>query len=308
MKKTEFNILSNDRKTPLHVITWEPEAQPCCAVQLIHGMSEYIDRYHDFASFLASMGYAVIGHDHLGHGQSVTNQEDLGFFSVKSEKPAVIEDIRLISKEARTRFPGVPLFILGHSMGSFMLRYYMAAYPEEADGVIIMGTGDIPAPLAGFGLTLSKTLASLKGDHYRSSFLNMLTLGNNNKKFSPARTEFDWLSTNEENVDRYIADPLCGFPFTTGAYRDFFKVMKDIAHQNNFDQIPRTLPVLITSGEEDPVGGKDACTRVKEGYERIGMTDVTLKLYPGDRHEILNENDRETVYKDIYDWIEEKRS
>ena len=307
MKKTEFKILSNDRKTPLHVITWEPEGQILCTVQLIHGMSEYIDRYHDFASYLADLGYAVIGHDHLGHGQSVTNEDDLGFFSVKNEKPAVIEDIHKITEEARTRFPGVPLFILGHSMGSFMLRYYMTEYPDEADGVIIMGTGDVPAPLAGFGLTLSKALSSLKGDHYRSAFLNKLTLGNNNKKFSPARTEFDWLSTNEDNVDRYIADPLCGFPFTTGAYRDFFGVMKAIADHKNFDKIPRTLPVLIISGEEDPVGGKEACTRVKAAYDNIGMTDVTLKLYPGDRHEILNENDRGSVYKDIYDWIEEKR-
>lgn len=307
MNKTEFTILSNDRKTPLHAVTWEPEGRPCCVVQLIHGMSEHIDRYHDFASFLADNGYAVIGHDHLGHGRSVSSEDDLGFFSAKSKKLAVIEDIRLIHREARNRFPGLPVFMLGHSMGSFMLRYYMAAYPEDADGVIILGTGDIPSALAGFGTMAAKSISSLKGDHYRSAFLTQLAVGGNNKKFSPARTEFDWLSTNEENVDRYIADDRCGFPFTAGAYRDFFSVIKDVADHKNFDRIPRTLPIFIASGEEDPVGGRTACTRVKADYERIGMTDVTLKLYPGDRHEILNETDRGTVYKDIFDWIEEKR-
>ena len=307
MKKNEFSILSSDGKTPLHVILWEPEDPPCCVIQLVHGMAEYIDRYHDFAAYLATKGYAVIGHDHLGHGKSITKEEDLGFFVAKSEKPAVIEDMHRIFEEAGKRFPGLPHFILGHSMGSFMVRYYLTKYSAGLSGAVIMGTGFIPAPLAHFGKFLSGHLAKTKGDHYRSRFLTNLTLGSNNRKFAPNRTEVDWLSRNTDNVDRYAADPLCGFPFTTGAYYYFFTVMEAIGRQENFDRIPKSLPLLIISGEEDPVGGKAACQKVKAVYDGIGMTDVTLKLYPRDRHEILNEVDRETVYKDLYDWFEEKK-
>ena len=307
MHKNEFTILSSDRKTPLRVVTWEPEGEPSSVVQLVHGMAEHIDRYDGFASYLAENGYAVIGNDILGHGKSVTRDEDLGFFAQKGEQLAFIEDIRLVAEEAGKRFPGLPHFILGHSMGSFMVRYYITKYADGLAGAVLMGTGYIPAPLGRFGLNTARLLSKTRGDHYRSGFLNMLVFGSNNKKFRPNRTDCDWLTKDEAIVDRYVADPLCGFPFTTGAYRDFFTVLVSVAKKENFDRIPKDLPVLIISGEEDPVGGKAACPHVKEDLDGIGMTDVTLKLYPGDRHEILNELDRETVYKDLYGWFEEEK-
>lgn len=305
MNKQEISILSADNKTDLHVIIWEPDGDTNAVIQLVHGMAEYIDRYHEFAAYLTTKGFAVIGHDHLGHGQSVRKKEDLGFFS-DGGPDIIIEDMHSVTVEAKKRWAGKKLFLLGHSMGSFMARYYMTRYSEELDGIVIMGTGFIPAFLAGLGQKVSKAVILRKGKMYRSGLLTAMALGSNNKPFRPNRTEVDWLSRNDENVDKYVADPLCGFWFTAGAYLDFFSVMKKLADGENFDQIRKGLPVLIISGENDPVGGKAACPKVKASLDAIGMTDVEMKLYPDDRHEILNEIDRDNVYADIKNWFERK--
>lgn len=306
MKKETFFLNSSDGKNRLHGFFWLPEGDPRALVQITHGMAEYIDRYDPFASFLANQGYAVIGHDHLGHGQTAKSDADLGFFAEKDGDRIVIDDIHLVTLEAKKRFPGKKILLLGHSMGSFMTRRYLAVYSKDLDGAIIMGTGNIPAPVAGLGVFCSKVSVLFHKDHYRSKFLTGLALGSNNKPFAPNRTEVDWLSRNNENVDRYVADPLCGFLFTNAAFRDFFTVMKKIAKQEGFDTIRRDLPLLIISGELDPVGGKKACTAVKAQYDQLGFTDVTLKLYPEDRHEILNELDREQVFSDLLLWIAKK--
>ena len=306
MKKETVYLNSTDGKNRLHGFVWLPDAEPAAVLQITHGMAEYIDRYDAFATYLAENGIAVVGHDHLGHGESVQSEEDLGFFAAKDGDRIVIDDIHLWTLEAKKRFPGKKLFLLGHSMGSFLARRYLAVYGGELDGAVIMGTGNVPAAVANIGIFCAKTSILFHKDHYRSKFLTNLTLGSNNKPFKPNRTEVDWLSANEENVDRYAADPLCGFLFTNAAFLDFFTVMKQDAKQEGFETIPRSLPILITSGELDPVGGTKACTAVKAEYDALGFSDVTLKLYPGDRHEILNENDRAQVYADIRGWIEDR--
>ena len=303
MKKEEFFLKSNDNKTDLHVIAWIPETEIRGVLQLTHGMVEYIDRYHDFAVFMADHGFAVIGHDHLGHGRSVTDSDKLGFFCDKNGHAIVIEDIFKITQEAHMRWPEKRLFILGHSMGSFMTRRYLALHASSVNGAIIMGTGFVPAGLAGLGPFLSVLTALFRGPFYRSKLLTGLALGGNNKAFEPARTPNDWLSRNTENVDRYQADPLCGFMFTASAYKDFFKVIGLVAKEDCFEDLPSSLALLITSGEKDPVGGKAACPKVKAVYDRYGIHDVTIRLYPDDRHEILNEVDRDVVYEDILTWI-----
>ncbi len=306
MNKEHIQISSNDGKTGLHVIVWTPDGEPKAVVQLVHGMCEYIDRYHDFAVYLNENGFAVIGHDHLGHGQSVTNESRLGYFADKDGDKIVIDDMHAVTLEAKKRWPGRKVFILGHSMGSFMVRRYITKYSADVDGTVIMGTGQNPAALTGVGKTLSQITAGIRGPYHKSGLLNSLTLGNNNKPFEPSRTPFDWLSCNEENVDRYIADPLCGFPFTAQAYKDFFTVMNDLARHKDYDKIRKDLPVLITSGALDPVGGEKACPLVEAELKDTGLADVTLLLYPGDRHEILNENDREKVFADLKNWFESK--
>ena len=306
MKKTEFYIPSNDGITKLHGYVWAPDVQPRFILQLVHGMVEYIDRYDAFASFLAANDIAVIGHDHLGHGKSITDESKLGFFAEKDGYKIVIDDMHAVTEEAKKRFPGVKNYILGHSMGSFMVRRFFAVWPKDVDGAIIMGTGYIPAGLAGVGKTMSKVVKGTRGQFRQSKLLTSLALGSNNKPFEPARTPCDWLSRNTENVDKYMADPLCGFLFTASAYTDFFTVIQKIAKQEDFDKIPRDLPLLLTSGELDPVGGKAAVEKLAADYEALGFKDVTVQLYPEDRHEILNEVDRDKVFANILAWLVEK--
>lgn len=301
--KEEFLIPSADGKTGLHGFIWRPENEVKAVLQLVHGMVEYIDRYDAFASYLLERGFGVIGHDHLGHGQSVTDETKLGYFAEKDGDRIVVEDMKRVTDKAREAFPGAKLFILGHSMGSFLVRHYLTLYGQELSGAIIMGTGHIPSAVAGIGKLLSKMVRTFKGEFYRSRFLTGLALGGNNKAFEPARTPVDWLSRNEENVDRYVEDPLCGYLFTANAYISFFSVIEALPKKRNLEKLPKTLPVLITSGEADPVGGKRATEALYADYQKLGLRDVELKLYPGDRHEILNETDRDQVYRDIGDWL-----
>ncbi len=303
MRKEEFFLKSNDDITDLHVITWVPEGEIRAVLQLTHGMVEYIDRYHDFAVFMADNEFAVIGHDHLGHGRSVTSSDKLGYFCDKNGYEIVIEDIFKITQEAHMRWPEKRLFLLGHSMGSFMTRRFLALHASSVSGAVIMGTGFIPAGLAGLGHFLATMTAFFRGPYYRSKFLTGLALGGNNKAFEPARTPNDWLSRNTENVDKYQADPLCGYMFTASAYKDFFKFIGLVSREDSFENLPASLPLLITSGELDPVGGKNACPKVKAVYNRYGLNDVTVRMYPEDRHEILNEIDRDVVYRDLLAWM-----
>jgi len=306
MKKETLYLKSYDGITTLHGFLWLPEGNARGVVQLVHGMVEYIDRYHDFAVYLAEHGFAVIGHDHLGHGESVLSQDRLGYFASERGYEILIDDMKQFTMEALNRFPGVPNFILGHSMGSFLLRDYLTRYSHLVKGAVIMGTGYIPKALAKTGLTLSRMVSRIRGPFHRSPLLTSLALGQNNKPFKPNRTEVDWLSRNEENVDRYVADPLCGYLFTASAYTDFFTVLTRLAMQTDFDHIRKDLPVLITSGELDPVGGKAACEKIRDEFMALGLKDVTLKLYPEDRHEILNEVDRDQVFSDLEVWFSSK--
>ena len=307
MKKEHFFLPSGDGKTKLHGIVWEPDGGEIRAVlQLVHGMAEHIERYHEFAAYLTSNGIAVIGHDHLGHGQSMTDKKELGFFAEKDGHRITLEDIYRVTCFGKERFDGKPWFVLGHSMGSFMVRRYLTDHSDELSGAIVMGTGQIPAALASAGKMVAGLIKAVKGDHYRSGLLLGLSTGGYNKVFEPARTSADWLSRNEENCDRYVADELCGFTFTTAAYRDFFTVLGELAAGKGYDRIRRDLPILLNAGEKDPVGGAKAVPKVYDQYKTMGMKDVTLKLYPEDRHEILNELDREKVYEDILTWMGSK--
>lgn len=306
MKKYTEKIASKDSKNNLNVIIWETEKEPVGVLQIVHGMAEYIDRYDDFAKYMTEHGFNVIGHDHLGHGHSVSDERDYGFFAEENGDKIIIEDMHSVTQYAKEKWEELPNFILGHSMGSFCLRQYLTKYSNDVFGAIIMGTGWIPSAAALLGKTIATNTCKSKGSHTVNPLLIKLTLEPYNKPFAPARTNCDWLSRDEKQVDLYVNDKLCGFDFTAGAYKDFFTVLEKIAKNRQLIGMRKSLPILITSGSVDPVGGKKACEKLNAQYKRCGIDDVTLKLWENDRHEILNELDKSDVYDYIYNWLKSK--
>ena len=309
IKKQNFYFKSSNKETRVHGICWIPEDVKVRAVlQIVHGMVEYVDRYDDFARFLGAQGIVVVGDDHLGHGDSVASQEDWGYLGDNGFE-CIVNDVRKIQKQFKKRFPGVPYYILGHSMGSFLTRYFLIKYGREVDGAIIMGTGYYSVPIAVFGKVLTQAVAAVKGWRYRSALVNKLAFGSYNNGFAPARTDFDWLSRDEATVDAYVGDPRCQFIFTQNAYHEMFKGLEFIAKKSNLKKMPKRLPVLFVSGGEDPVGNSgQGVQKVYDMFVLAGMDNMDITFYEGARHEILNETNRQEVYDDLYDWLNKEIS
>ncbi len=305
MTKNTFEFLSNDSQTRIHAIEWIPDGEPKAILQMCHGMVEYIDRYDEFARYLAERGYYVVGHDHLGHGKSILSKEHYGFFHETYGNQYVIGDIHRLRTMTQKKYPELPYFMLGHSMGSFLLRQYLIMKGEGLAGAIIMGTGYQPLAVLMAGQKVCKAIAKVKGWKYRSEFVNNLSFGSFNKKFEPAETPRDWVTSDKEKRAAYVKDPLCGFTFTVSGYFHMFEGMKLLETKGSVEKIPTDLPIFFVAGQDDPVGdfGKGV-TRIFEKYKNAGIKNVDMKLYPNDRHEILNETDREQVYEDLYQWME----
>lgn len=302
-RRREFRIPSSDGKSGLHVVLWEPEGEVKLLLLISHGMTEHIMRYDPFASFLTEHGAAVIGHDHLGHGKTVQDGR-YGYFADEDGHICVIRDLHRTAGRIQALYPGKPLYMLGHSMGSFFLRRYITLYGRELAGAIIMGTGDQRLPIVIAGKLLAGGIGLIRGKEYQSRWMHQLALGSYNRAFAPARTDNDWLSRDHQSVDLYCSDPFCNFKFTCSAYCDFFNIMLDLKLRRQEAFLPRSLPLLLASGAQDPVGefGRGV-KRVFRRYQAIGMEDVELLLYPDDRHEILNELDRKEVWFDLLNWI-----
>ena len=307
-KEKQFSFLSKDGKTKIHAVKWMPESGEYRAVlQITHGMVEYIERYKPFAEFLNDQGVLVVGHDHLGHGASVASEEELGYFAEPDPSDTLVEDMHTLRTTIQTENPGVPYFMMGHSMGSFLLRQYLTMRAEGLAGVIVMGTGDMPYALLKAGQAVCKSISLTKGWHHRSHLVNQLGMGGYNRQFEPSDSTKDWITSDDSKRKEYEADPLCNFVFTVNGYYQMFEGMKVLTRRHAMDKIPVELPVIFVSGAEDPVGSNGVgVTRVFRKYEAHGMTDVEMKLYAGDRHEILNETDREEVYEDLYRWMEKR--
>ena len=289
---------------PLRAYLW-PVENPRAVVQLVHGMAEHMGRYDRLARALNEAGYAVIGHDHLGHGPAA-EQGDLGWFGPRNGWDHLIEDTRAVHEEALRRFPGCKHALLGHSMGSFVAREYLIRYGGGLDAAILSGTGWHPAALC----AAAKCLASLCGAtswKKQAPLVNKVGFGSYNKAFQPQRTEFDWLSRDEKEVDRYVADPLCGFLFTARGYFDMFDGLSRLARLPRLAAMPKDLPVYFLSGAMDPVGTQGAGVRaVAKQFADAGMRDVTVKLWDGGRHEMFNEINREEVTADLAAWLDGK--
>lgn len=307
-KEKQFSFLSKDGKTKIHAVKWMPESGEYRAVlQITHGMVEYIERYKPFAEFLNDQGVLVVGHDHLGHGASVASEEELGYFAEPDPSDTLVEDMHTLRTTVQAENPGVPYFMMGHSMGSFLLRQYLTMRAEGLAGAIVMGTGDMPYALLKAGQAVCKSISLTKGWHHRSHLVNQLGMGGYNRQFEPSDSTKDWITSDDSKRKEYEADPLCNFVFTVNGYYQMFEGMKVLTRRHAMDKIPVELPVIFVSGAEDPVGSNGVgVTRVFRKYEAHGMTDVEMKLYAGDRHEILNETDREEVYEDLYRWMEKR--
>ena len=280
---------------------WLPEGEPTAVIQLVHGMAEHIDRYDATARAFTQAGYAVVGHNHLGHGPSA---EVKGYFAEKDGWQHLIDDVHILRQRAQMHSPGLPYILLGHSMGSFVVRCYMAQHAEGLSGVILSGTGFFPKPVALLGLSVAKLVCLCGGEKKPSKLIDSIAFGGNNKAFEPARTAFDWLTRDEAVVDAYIADPCCGFMFTGSAYRDFFGGLNQLA---TVGKVPAELPVLMISGDKDPVGSGDGVNKVAHQLREAGVKQVDVKLYPGARHEMFNEINREEAWQDVISWVEKRK-
>lgn len=298
--KKEFYYLSKDGVTQIHAVEWIPEGEVKAILQISHGMVEHIERYGEFAEFLKQKGIYVVGNSHLGHGRSVISQEKLGYFQEPDGNECVIGDIRELYKITRKKYPFLPYYMLGHSMGSFLLRQYLGRYGNELAGAVIVGTGNQPDLILKGGKIICRLVAAVKGWEYRCQLVNGFAVGGYEKKLGKA-----WISRNEENVKAYTEDPLCSFVFTLNAFYHMFDGMLKMNRQERKGRIPKELPVLFAAGKEDLVGNKGKSVEaVYQRYRKQGMQNVKIRLYEEDRHEILNETDREQVYQDIYEWIE----
>lgn len=307
MIKKEFHYPSADGKTSIHGIRWIPEGKPRAVLQLAHGVAEYIDRYDPFARWLCEQGFVVTGNDHIGHGTSVAPGAAKLYFGPKGSWETVVQDIHGLYGITRQKFPGLPYFLLGHSMGSFLVRTYLIRYPGTVDGAILMGTGHMTRPMVSAGLALAAVYGRRTGWDKPNDIVNRLSFGSYNAIFAPNRTAYDWLSAYEPNVDAYIADPLCGGNASIGLFREMLRGIRFLTDPKNIRKMNRNTPILFVSGEMDPVGecGKGV-RRAFDAFQKAGMRSVELKLYPGLRHEILNEapEDRQKVYDDIAAWLE----
>lgn len=305
IKETGFFTSSNE-KVQIHYNIWLPdECKPYAVLQIVHGMAEHSQRYEAFAEYLADKGCVVIAHDILGHGLSVQSKSDFGFFSNTNGNKHNINDINTLHTIAVDRFPNAAHFILGHSMGSLLLRQYLYTYNKaNISGAIIMGTAHEPWPLVKAGYFVSYILGKLHGKRYRSRFLHNLTLGNKNTAFLSENSKYSWLTSDKNAQAVYENDPLSGFIFTVGAYKDMFRGINSLYYPKNLFKISKKLSLLITSGTMDPIGGYGAgVNKVYNSFKSLGFDDLTIKLWRGMRHEILNEVNKLKVYEYIYEWV-----
>lgn len=318
MQRTDFTFPSSDGKTSIHVIKWMPDGEAKAVLQILHGMVEYAGRYDAFAAFMAENGYIVVANDHLGHGASVVSDEDHGYFGKDGNKH-VVRDIHILRQLTQEKYPDLPYTMLGHSMGSFLLRQYIVeserslgisssddALSKGLAGVIVMGTGWQSGPVIALGKRIASMGMKLKGERANNNILDVFTFGKVNKRISNLRTKNDWLSKDEAIVDKYNSDPWDSFRFTNNAYYYMLEGV-GVAHDTEkMAKIPEGLPLLITSGAEDPIGNYgEGVRKTYVVYTENSKSDTDIKLYIGDRHEILNETDRDQVFADMLEFLNE---
>ncbi len=278
-----------------------PNTQAKAWVHIYHGMAEHAKRYDEFAKLLVAAGYAVVAHNHRGHGSSTTTQQ--GIYSFDNGWTKVLKDIDVVRETICN--DGLPYYIFAHSMGSFIAQSYLTTQPKDIDGLILSGSNFQSPALAMAGRFIARVEGMRLGKTNSSKLLQFLSFSSFNQAFKPNRTEYDWLSRDQSQVDKYIADPLCGFACKTGLWHDFLNALVKLFSNGGLSSIQKNLPIYIFGGDRDPVGlqGK-GLIKLHKAYETSGQTSVSLKLYKNGRHEMLNEINKEDVMSDVIGWLE----
>lgn len=307
MNKREFTYPSSDGIHQIHAIEWIPDGTPKGAVQIVHGICEYVDRYDEFASYLCRQGWYVAGEDHLGHGGTAKDKEELGFTAETDGWFKMTDDLERLSRYIRENYPDIPLVMLGHSMGSFLARTFLCRYPKILDGCMLSGTGQVAPAVTSAGKLVAKVERKRLGSRGRSDLLQSMAFGAYNKNFKPVKTGCEWISRDEAQVAKYASDPYTQFLPTTTLFGDMMGGLQYIWDEANLKNMDTDLPIYIYSGDMDPVGGEGKQVRqVCDRFKALGCRDVTLKLYAGGRHEMHNEVNRLEVYRDVAAWLESK--
>ena len=305
-KEEQMTYLSANGTTKIHAVKWMPEDGKYKAIlQITHGMIEYIERYHEFAEYLTERGFMVVGHDHLGHGASVKDETEWGYFA-ENPSDTLVADMHRLRMAVQGENPGVPYFMMGHSMGSYMLRKYLCLHGENLSGAIIMGTGCVPDGTTKFGMTLCRVMARFRGWNYRSRLMQKLSYSKPYHKFDLYGKDYtnSWLTKDTEHVKKYYSDPRCTFVFTLNGYLGLMEAVYFDNQMENIKKVPKDLPVFMVSGADDPVGDLgEGVKKVYHMFKEAGVDDLTYRLYETDRDEILNETDRDQVYADICAWM-----
>ncbi len=320
VEREDIWLDSSDGSTRLHGVIWWPKGmgpvaaqeqpwesveRPKAVIQIVHGMAEHISRYDDFARFLACQGYVVCGHDHINHGES-SRPEQWGKLPLKTGSETLINDVGCLRRFVRDKLPeDTPCFLFGHSMGSFIVRCYISRRGKGFKGAIICGTGQIPSATSSMGLLACKAIATVWGEDTISPMIDNMGVGAYAKAIEDARTPVDWLSFNHTNVQNYLADEACGFPFSVGGYGALMMLTREACDESCGLTTPPDLPLLYIAGEDDPVGDRGEGVRAAAQMARdSGSEDVTVIIYEDMRHEILNETEHQKVYDDVLSWIE----
>lgn len=297
-----MELLVSDH-TRIYVRIYEPEHEVIGRFHILHGMGEHGGRYDAFATMLCEQGYFVTMHDHRGHGKTAELNGKLGYFADENGFERVVEDVYDVIQNVRYDYKKVPIFIFGHSMGSFIARRFIQVYGEIVDGCILCGTG-ATTTMHKVGNMLAKTMAKTKGKDVRGDLLNELSLGSFNKQFKNTKTAFDWLTSDEEEVQKYIDDPYCGFIPTNQFFADLTDGLIMINRKEENARIPKNLPILLISGSSDPVGNNGkGVYKVANQLKNAGAQNVIVYLFEEMRHEILNERNKQQVFDVVSRWL-----
>ena len=288
----------------LNVYKWSPEGEVLGVVQISHGMTENILRYDEFAKYLNNKGFIVYGHDHRGHGLTAKSKDELGYIADNEGFDWLVRDLYELMMMIKEENKGLPIYLFGHSMGSFVSQRFVELHGKEIDGLILSGSNGEPTKLAPIGIFLSNMEIKIFGRKHTSKMMDKLSFGDFNKKFKPNRTPYDWLCSVDSEVDKYIANEYCGFVCSASFYYDLLRGLRAIHKDENFSSIPKDLPIYILAGDMDHVGffGK-GIVNLYDKLKLTGVKDVEYKLYKNKRHEILNEDNKLEVMNDISTWL-----
>lgn len=304
MQRNEFYYMSKDNKTQIHAVEWLPDEQPKAILQIAHGVTEYVLKYEEFAKFLTKKGIAVVGNDHLGHGNSIAENAEPMYFGPEGSWNWVVEDVKTCMDLTRNKYPNIPYYLLGFSLGSFVARTFLINYKEKLNGAIIIGTGQTSKLQIALAKFIAKREVKKVGENHTSPIIKKLTFEAYNKIFKPNRTRYDWLCASQSSIDEYIKDPMRGGDMSAGLFREMLSGMSYTARQENINKIDKDLPMLFLSGDKDPVGEQaKGVIKAYNCFEKASIKNIKIKLYPGLRHDILREECRQIIFKDIYNFI-----